>query len=79
MSLKAHKIVNASVDLEQGQIIYKDYVNVGIAVDTRKNESRSMGAREIQTDDGSVKILVIPTNEELEIAEETVECIQRSG
>ena len=36
MSLKAHKIVNASVDLEQGQIIYKDYVNVGIAVDTER-------------------------------------------
>jgi acetate kinase len=52
---------------------------LGIAVDPRKNEARSKGAREIQTDDGSVKVLVIPTDEELEIAEETVECIQRSG
>ncbi len=34
MALKAHPVINASVDLEQGQIIYKDYVNVGIAVDT---------------------------------------------
>lgn len=34
MSLKAHPVINASVDLEAGQIIYKDYVNVGIAVDT---------------------------------------------
>ncbi len=34
MSLKAHPVINASVDLEQGQVIYKDYVNVGIAVDT---------------------------------------------
>ena len=34
MSLKAHPVINASVDLENGQIIYKDYVNVGIAVDT---------------------------------------------
>ena len=36
MALKAHPVINASVDLEQGQIIYKDYVNVGIAVDTER-------------------------------------------
>ena len=36
MSLKAHPVINATVDMEQGQIIYKDYVNVGIAVDTEK-------------------------------------------
>jgi pyruvate dehydrogenase E2 component (dihydrolipoamide acetyltransferase) len=34
MALKAHPVINASVDLDQGQIIYKDYVNIGIAVDT---------------------------------------------
>ena len=34
MSLKAHPVINASVDLDEGKIIYKDYVNVGIAVDT---------------------------------------------
>ncbi len=34
MSLKAHPVINASVDLDNGQIIYKEYVNVGIAVDT---------------------------------------------
>jgi pyruvate dehydrogenase E2 component (dihydrolipoamide acetyltransferase) len=33
-SLKLHPIVNASVDLEQNQIIYKEYVNIGVAVDT---------------------------------------------
>ena len=36
MALKAHPVINASVDLEAGQIIYKDYVNVGIAVDTER-------------------------------------------
>ena len=36
MSLKAHPTINASIDLEAGQIIYKDYVNVGIAVDTER-------------------------------------------
>jgi len=34
MALKSHPIINASVDMEAGQIIYKDYVNIGIAVDT---------------------------------------------
>ena len=33
-SLKKHPIINASVDMESHQIIYKEYVNVGIAVDT---------------------------------------------
>ncbi len=34
MSLKAHPVINASVDLDEGKIIYKQYVNIGIAVDT---------------------------------------------
>jgi pyruvate dehydrogenase E2 component (dihydrolipoamide acetyltransferase) len=34
MALKHHAEVNASLDLEHKQIIYKDYVNVGVAVDT---------------------------------------------
>ncbi len=34
MSLKTHPLINASVDMEAGQIIYKDYVNIGVAVDT---------------------------------------------
>ena len=33
-SLKLHPIVNASVDIEAGNIIYKEYVNIGVAVDT---------------------------------------------
>ncbi|MEM9411107.1 MAG: 2-oxo acid dehydrogenase subunit E2, partial [Planctomycetota bacterium] len=36
MSLKAHPVINASIDLDEGKIIYKDYVNVGIAVDTNR-------------------------------------------
>lgn len=34
MALRNHPSINASVDMEQGNIIYKNYVNVGIAVDT---------------------------------------------
>ena len=34
LALKKHPLVNASYDQEQGVITYKDYVNLGIAVDT---------------------------------------------
>jgi pyruvate dehydrogenase E2 component (dihydrolipoyllysine-residue acetyltransferase) len=33
-ALKRHPVVNASVDMENNQVIYKEYVNIGIAVDT---------------------------------------------
>jgi pyruvate dehydrogenase complex dihydrolipoamide acetyltransferase long form len=36
MALKSHPLLNASIDLENGQIIHKDYVNIGIAVDTER-------------------------------------------
>jgi pyruvate/2-oxoglutarate dehydrogenase complex dihydrolipoamide acyltransferase (E2) component len=32
--LQLHPTINASLDLEHDQIIYKDYVNLGVAVDT---------------------------------------------
>jgi pyruvate/2-oxoglutarate dehydrogenase complex dihydrolipoamide acyltransferase (E2) component len=34
MSLKSHPVINASIDVQANQIIYKDYVNVGIAIDS---------------------------------------------
>ncbi|MDZ4817467.1 MAG: 2-oxo acid dehydrogenase subunit E2 [Planctomycetota bacterium] len=34
LSLRAHKTLNASVDMENGQIVYKQYINLGVAVDT---------------------------------------------
>lgn len=33
-ALKLHPIVNASVDMDAAQIIYKEYINIGVAVDT---------------------------------------------
>jgi pyruvate dehydrogenase E2 component (dihydrolipoamide acetyltransferase) len=33
-SLQLHPTINASLDLENDQIVYKDYVNLGVAVDT---------------------------------------------
>ena len=50
--------------------------HLGIEVDPEKNNRKSKEGFEIQTDDSSVRVLVIPTNEEFEIAEQTVGCIQ---
>jgi len=34
LSLRQHPAVNATIDPEKGEIVYKEYVNVGLAVDT---------------------------------------------
>ncbi|MEX2142142.1 MAG: 2-oxo acid dehydrogenase subunit E2 [Pirellulales bacterium] len=36
LALKEHRTVNASLDLENDQIVYKHYVNIGVAVDTER-------------------------------------------
>lgn len=36
MSLRKNPSINASVDMESGEIIYKQYINIGIAVDTER-------------------------------------------
>ena len=50
--------------------------HLGIEVDEKKNEFNTSGIFEIQSDASAIKILVIPTDEELEIAEQTVEKIK---
>ena len=35
-ALRLHPVVNASIDEEHGAILYKEYVNIGIAVDTKR-------------------------------------------
>lgn len=50
---------------------------LGIILDEQKNKKRASGLSEVQAKNSSVKILVIPTNEELEIAEQTVACIKK--
>jgi acetate kinase len=49
---------------------------LGIAVDEARNGSPSGGPREIQREGMPVKVLVIPADEELEIALQTVACIR---
>jgi len=50
---------------------------LGIIMDERRNSADAGGLREIQAKEGGIRILVIPTNEEHEIARQTVEVLGR--
>ena len=50
---------------------------LGISLDERRNNAAAGGIREIQAGESRVRILVVPTDEELEIAQQTVEVIRR--
>jgi acetate kinase len=52
---------------------------LGISLDPEKNRSCSPSAGEINKPESSVKIFVIPTNEELEIAQQTCELLESKG
>ncbi|MFC7457207.1 acetate kinase [Brachybacterium sp. GCM10030267] len=45
----------------------------GIVLDTRRNAERSKDARVISADDSAVRVLVVPTDEELAIAQQSLE------
>jgi acetate kinase len=49
----------------------------GIELDQQKNALASNQPRAIQAESSRVKILVIPTHEELEIARETLQILSR--
>lgn len=50
------------------QLVTSNLEYLGIVADQQKNVLRLSGLHEINTEDSRVKILVVPTNEELEIA-----------
>ena len=54
-----------------------ELANLGIKVDMVKNEERSSGIQAIHSDDSQVNILVVPTNEELAIAQQTSALIEQ--
>lgn len=58
--------------------ILADLEYLGIKLDNEKNQKCSGSVCDISADDSKVKILVIPTNEELVIARDTVECVENS-
>jgi acetate kinase len=47
----------------------------GVVVDETRNQTRTPGIRTISTDDSAVTVLVVPTNEELEIARQTLSTV----
>lgn len=51
-------------------LVCTDMDYLGITLDPAKNESKSSNIREIGSTNAKVKILVVPTNEELEIAKQ---------
>lgn len=57
------------------RLICKDMEFFGIELDDAKNEIRSKEIREINTTNSKTKVLVIPTNEELEIANQVYDLI----
>ena len=57
------------------KLVCTDMDYFGIELDDSKNEIRSKEIREINTPDSKTKILVIPTNEEIEIANQVFELL----
>ncbi|MCG8391108.1 MAG: acetate kinase [Cytophagales bacterium] len=55
--------------------VCKDLDILGIKLDQQLNSANTKTTREIQQADSRVKVLVVPTNEELEIANETVKLL----
>ncbi len=58
------------------QLVCTDMSYLGIDLDSEKNEIRSESIRAINKTNGKVQILVIPTNEELEIAKQALSLFQ---
>jgi acetate kinase len=58
------------------QMTCKNLNFLGIDLDIQKNKIRSKDIREIQSKESKVKILVVPTNEELEIAKQSYDLLK---
>jgi acetate kinase len=56
----------------------KGLENLGIAIDKAKNNVRARKITDISAPSSRIKVLIVPTNEELEIAQQTIECIKTS-
>lgn len=53
--------------------------HLGICIDVGKNEAKGQGSFAIHSDRSTVKVFVVPTNEELEMAKQTLRCLKREG
>lgn len=66
-------------DTEMRAAACQDLSYLGIELDTAKNAVRGSGIQEVQKEGSKVKILVIPTNEELEIGQQTFLLVNKGG
>lgn len=57
--------------------VCQDLESIGILLDEEENTLRKPGARVLSSPQSRIKVLVIPTNEELEIAEATMAVLQK--
>ena len=62
-------------DIKVRQMVCQNMEYLGITLDEEKNAVRSKNLREINKEGASVKVLVVPTNEELEIARQCYELL----
>ncbi|GAA4322055.1 acetate kinase [Mucilaginibacter gynuensis] len=58
------------------ELVCADMDYLGISIDTAVNSTRAKGIRDISSTDAKVKTLIIPTNEELEIATQCVQLLK---
>jgi acetate kinase len=56
-------------DVREG--VCADLENFGVRLDVERNEAAGDGERAVSAPESAVKVLVIPTNEELVVARET--------
>lgn len=59
------------------QLICEDLDFLGINLDAEKNKNRTQEIRGINKEGSKVKVLIVPTNEELEIAKQSMELIKK--
>ena len=64
-------------DASVREAVCREMDYLGIRFDPEKNKERTSRLREINTADSPVKVLVIPTNEELEIAQQCYQLLQK--
>ncbi|MDD2965990.1 MAG: acetate kinase [Desulfovibrionaceae bacterium] len=55
--------------------VMKGLEGLGIFIDAQENSTRKPGARLISTPESSIPVIIIPTNEELQIAQSTMEVV----
>lgn len=65
--------------IEMREQVCADLEHLGIAIDYEKNSVRTGEPRDIATKGSKVRILVIPTNEELEIAQQAVAVVVQNA